>query len=1017
MKTKLLILLSSLLVFVTGLDLFAQQSVRIYGKVLDATTGEPVIGATVWVKNTTVGMTTDLDGLFSFKYEGKHPVVEVGCLGYASVEVLADGKELTVRLESDSQALDDVVVVAYGKQSQTSIVGSIATIQADKLEMPVAKLSTSLMGNLSGVVALNRNAEPGAGSTFWIRGVSTFGANADPLVLVDGVERSLDLVDVEDIKDFSILKDAAATAIYGVRGANGVILITTKSGEEGKPKITLKMESGILQPVKVPEMANSAQFAEMYNDALGYEYYGSDVINAYRTQSDPDLYPDVDWLKEIYKSHTWNQRANLSVSGGTSIVKYYVSGGFYNEDGLFAKDNMQQYNTSAYYRRFNFRANVDIKLHKYTTLNINLSTAFERKNQPGTSSSDIWNAAYTTSPNAFPMYYSNGQLAGDGHAMNPYALLTQTGYKQEFHTTAQSLFGLTQDFSEWITPGLTANIKFSFDSRQNVYQNRTRTPILWMASGRDENGDLITTTTASSNATEHLGYGESHSGDRSSYLEGSINYSRKFGNHNVGALFLYQHSQRNELSSSRGNNSASSEAAIEYRHQGIAGRVTYGYADRYFVEANFGYNGSENFAPGHRFGFFPSVALGYMISNEKFWKPISKTIDQLKIRASYGKVGNDEIGGGRRFLYMSTLGSSYSYAWGTEVKSTSGSSVGHWANTEVSWEESKKLDLGLDLSMFYCLKLNVDYFHEMRDGIFLQRNTIPYYTGISQSYMPYVNVGEMMNQGVDATLVFTKKIGEVDVMLRGNFTYARNKILDMDEPDNDWAYLNSTGLPRWQNFGYVALGLFKDQAEIDASPKQDLGSTPRPGDIKYMDLNNDGIINSFDRKPIGYTDVPEIVYGAGASLRWKGFDFSFLFQGATHCNFFINYGHTTAFSSTFIRRSSVLKDVYGNYWSESNPDPNAKYPRLAAPGQGANNTEKSTFWMVDGSYCRLKSAELGYTIPSRITKKAGIQTLRVYLSGVNLLTFSPFRLWDPELSNVYAYPNNRTVSLALNIGF
>ena len=485
MKTKLLILLSSLLVFVTGLDLFAQQSVRIYGKVLDATTGEPVIGATVWVKNTTVGMTTDLDGLFSFKYEGKHPVVEVGCLGYASVEVLADGKELTVRLESDSQALDDVVVVAYGKQSQTSIVGSIATIQADKLEMPVAKLSTSLMGNLSGVVALNRNAEPGAGSTFWIRGVSTFGANADPLVLVDGVERSLDLVDVEDIKDFSILKDAAATAIYGVRGANGVILITTKSGEEGKPKITLKMESGILQPVKVPEMANSAQFAEMYNDALGYEYYGSDVINAYRTQSDPDLYPDVDWLKEIYKSHTWNQRANLSVSGGTSIVKYYVSGGFYNEDGLFAKDNMQQYNTSAYYRRFNFRANVDIKLHKYTTLNINLSTAFERKNQPGTSSSDIWNAAYTTSPNAFPMSYSNGQLAGDGHAMNPYALLTQTGYKQEFHTTAQSLFGLTQDFSEWITPGLTANIKFSFDSLQNVYQNRTRTPILWMASGRD----------------------------------------------------------------------------------------------------------------------------------------------------------------------------------------------------------------------------------------------------------------------------------------------------------------------------------------------------------------------------------------------------------------------------------------------------------------------------------------------------------------------------------------------------
>ena len=1017
MKTRLLILLSSLMLLASGIVSSAQESVRIYGKVLDASTGEPVVGATVWVKNTTVGMTTDLDGLFSFNFDGKHPIVEVGCLGYNSVELLADGKEMLIRLENDSKALDEVVVVAYGKQSQTSIVGSIATIQADKLEMPVAKLSTSLMGNLSGVVALNRNAEPGAGSTFWIRGISTFGANANPLVLVDGVERDLDLVDVEDIKDFSILKDAAATAIYGVRGANGVILVTTRSGEEGKPKITLKMESGILQPVKVPKMANSLQFAEMYNDAIGYEFYSDDVRNAYANHTDPDLYPDVDWLNEIYKSHTWNQRANLSVSGGTSIVKYFVSGGFYNEDGLFERDNMKQYNTSAYYRRFNFRANVDIKLHKYTTLNVNLATAFESKNEPGTSSSDIWSAAYTTSPNAFPLQYSNGQLAGDANTQNPYVLLTQTGYKRSFYTTAQSLFGLTQDFGEWITPGLTANLKFSFDSRQNVYQNRTRTPIVWEASGRDENGELITSTNASANATEHLGYGESHSGYRSSYLEGSINYSRQFGNHNVGALLLYQHSMRNELSSSRGNNSQSSDEAIEYRHQGIAGRVTYGYADRYFIEANFGYNGSENFAPGHRFGFFPSVALGYMISNEKFWKPISRTVDQFKIRASYGKVGNDEIGGGRRFIYMSTLGSSYSYAWGTEVRSTSGSSVGHWANPDVSWEEATKLDVGLDLSLFYCLKLNVDYFHEMRNGIFLQRNTIPYYTGISQSYMPYVNIGEMMNQGVDASLVFSKKIGQVDVMLRGNFTFARNKILNMDEPENEFAYQNSTGLPRWQKFGLVAIGLFKNQAEIDASPKQELGSTPRPGDIKYLDLNNDGLINTFDRKPIGYTDVPEIVYGAGASLRWKGFDFSFLFQGATNVNFFINYNHTTVFSNTFLKRSSVLADIYGNYWTEENPDPNAKYPRLISPGQGGNNNQASTFWMVDGSYVRLKSAELGYTVPSRITKKAGIQTLRVYLSGVNLLTFSPFKLWDPELSNVYAYPNNRTISLALNIGF
>ena len=1005
------------MLFMAGPTISAQQSVRIYGKVVDEATKDPVVGATVWVKNTTVGMTTDLDGLFSFTYNGKHPVVEVACLGYTSTEVLPEGKELIIALKADSQAIDDAVVVAYGKQSQTSIVGSIAAIQPDKLKMPVAKLSNSLMGNLSGVIALNRNAEPGAGSSFWIRGISTFGANSSPLVLVDGVERDLNLVDVDDIKDFSILKDAAATAIYGVRGANGVVLITTREGEEGKPKITLKMESGILQPVQVPEMANSAQFAEMYNEAIGHKFYSDEVINAYKTHSDPDLYPDVDWLDELYKDFAMNERVNLSVSGGTSIVKYFVSGSFYNENGLFEQDNLKQYNTSAFYRKFNFRTNVSIKLHEYTTLNVNLATAFETKNSPGTTTGDIWAAAYTTSPNAFPMVYSNGQLAGDGHAANPYAQLTQSGYKQSFHTTAQSLFGLTQDFSEWITKGLTANLKFSFDSRQNVSQNRTRAPIVYLASGRDEFGNLITTSMNSTNATEHLKYAESHSGNRSTYLEGSINYSRKFGKHNVGALFLYQHSTENTLSSSRGSDATASNEAIQYRHQGIAGRVTYGYADRYFIEANFGYNGSENFAPGHRFGFFPSVALGYMISNEKFWQPISKVVDQLKIRGSYGKVGNDEIGGGRRFIYMSTLGSNTSYIWGTNPTTTTGSSVGHWANTEVGWEESKKLDIGLDLSLFYCLKLNVDYFHEMRDGIFVQRNTIPYYTGISQSYMPYVNMGEMMNQGVDATLVFNKKIGEVDVMLRGSFTFARNKILDMDEPNNMWEYQNQTGHPLYQKFGYVALGLFKDQAEIDASPKQELGPSPRPGDIKYLDLNNDGLINTFDQKAIGYPDVPEIVYVAGASLRWKGFDFSFLFQGTAHSNFFINYNHTNAFGNAFLEQSSVLADVYGNHWSEANPDLNAKYPRLASPGAGGNNSKLSTFWMVDGSYCRLKSAELGYTIPSRITKKAGIQTLRVYLSGVNLLTFSPFKLWDPELSNVYAYPNNRTVSLALNIGF
>lgn len=982
-------------------------SVKVTGQVVDAQTKEPVVGASIWIKDSTVGTSTDVSGNFSFSFSGHYSFVSISFVGYKSIEVPISSKPLHIELEQDNNALDEVVVVGYGVQKKASIIGSISSVSINNMKMPTAKLSTSLAGNLSGVIAVQRSGEPGAGSSFWIRGVSTFGSNASPLVLVDGIERSMDLVDVEDIKEFSILKDAAATAIYGVRGANGVVLITTRSGEEGKPRITLKIESGVISPTKVPDMINSTQFAEMYNDAAGYNFYQPEEIEAYRTGRDPDLYPNVNWLKALYKDHSWNQRVNLNVSGGSSIAKYYIAGAFYNEGGLFATDNLNNYDTSVFYRKYNFRSNVDVKLHKYTTLNVNLATTFERKNNPGTSASSIWQRAYQCSPNSWPMVYSNGQLAGNGQSYNPYVLLTQTGYQEQFWNTAQSLFSLTQDFGDWITKGLQVNIKASFDATNYNSLKRTKTPAQYIATGRDDEGNLITTQKVV--GTEDLAYSEGHSGSRTVYLEGTITYARRFERHNVGALFLYQQSQTNKTGVE------TSELALPYRHQGIAGRVTYDYDSRYFIEGNFGYNGSENFSPGRRFGFFPSVAAGWLISNEKFFQPLTNVVDMLKLKASYGKVGNDQIGGGRRFIYNSTVLSGYSMYFGESAVSYSGLRLGDWANANVGWEESTKLNLGVDVSLFNKLKISVDYFSEDRSGIFLQRKSIPYYVGITTQ--PWVNIGKMRNRGVDASFEYHQRIGEVDLTARGNFTYARNVITDMDQPDWQYLYMNGTGQARWQQFGYVSLGLFKDQEDIDSSPTQLLGDGVRPGDIKYLDLNGDGVINTYDRKPLGYRNVPEIVYGFGFSARWRSLDFSAFFQGTAHVNFFINSTHTMGFTTANIKEASVFSDVYGNYWSESNQDVNAKYPRLSV-GTNANNNQISTFWMANGRYLRLKNLEIGYTLPKKFANRMHMENLRIYASGVNLLTFSPFKLWDPDLNDgVYTYPNNRTISLGLTVGF
>lgn len=1000
----------------------------IKGTVLDAETNEPIIGAQIWLKETPDGTVTNIDGEFQLKVKGGVGILIISYIGYKSQEIAINGNQpIVCKLKPDTKVLDEVVVVGYGTQKKESVVGSIASVKVDDLKAPVSKLSNNLGGQLAGVITLQKNNEPGASTEFWIRGISTFGASKKPLVLVDGIERDMDLVNPEDIQSFSVLKDAAATAIYGVRGANGVILITTRTGEEGKPKISFRVEAGMLGPTKRPKMVNSMQFAEMYNEASRSanrkEPYSAETIEKYRTGEDPDLFPNINWMDELYKDYAFSERVNLGVSGGGNIAKYYISGAFYNEGGMFKSDSMNQYDTSTYFKRYNFRSNVDVKLHRTTTLNVNLSTVFEKLNGSGSNSdtsgagaTSIWKYAFITSPNAFPVRYSDGKFSGPStsEGFNPYNLLTQSGYYERFWNNAQSLIGLTQDLSELITPGLTANVKISFDAQNYNWIKRSKQVPTYVANGRDEEGNI--TYTQGNIGQENLDYSKGNTGYTTTYIEASVNYNRTFGKHSVGALFLYNQKQKNKTGVEK------AEDALPYRHQGIAGRLTYAYDNRYFIEGNFGYNGSENFSPGRRFGFFPSIAAGWLVSSEKFWEPISHVVDMFKIKGSYGEVGSDQIGA-RRFIYNPTIVDSGSYDFGENAHTEKGVRMGDWANPNVGWERAQKMNAGVEVSFFNSLKIQVDYFTEHRDGIFLERNSLPLYLGITTK--PYVNVGTMKNHGIDASLEYNQKVGQVRLSGKANFTYAHNTITDNDEPDWKYPYLNRRNQMLWQQYGLVDAGLFESQADIDSWPKQTFGEV-KPGDIKYVDINGDGQIDKNDEKPIGWAGVPEIVYGGGLSAAWKGFDISVFFQGVAHVTLQQNTTNSNADPCSAIQafrgrnmvESGVYEDIYYNHWSENNPNPNAKYPRLSI-GSNENNHRNSTFWLKDMSFLRLKNVEIGYNFPSKWIDPMRLSGLRLYFSGVNLLTFSKFKLWDPEVMQAQGanYPANRIFNVGININF
>lgn len=1003
---------SLLLIPVANLEPEEVMQETISGVITDAQTGEALPGVNIVIKNTSTGTSSDITGAYEINVPSLSDTLIFSYIGYVTQEIALEGRtELNVEMVMDAIMGEDIVVVGYGAQRRESVVGAISTIEVEELRVPTGSISNALAGRMSGVVSVQTTGEPGYDhAQFWIRGIGTFGANREPLILVDGIERDINGLDIEEVGSISILKDATATAVYGVRGANGVVLINTKRGEITAPRVSFRSEAGVTSPTRMPKFVDSAQFAELYNEARGSDFYSDEVIEMYQSNADPDLYPNVNWLDELYSAGASFQRYNLNVSGGNERLRYFVSGSFYDEDGIYRQNDLAQYNSNINLQRYNFRSNIDIYLTESTQFSIGIGDILTSRNRPGAGTGDIWGYAFSTSPNVFPAEFSDGSASGPswGTGENPYNLLVNSGYADEWNNKVQSVISLQQGL-DVITEGLAGRIMFSFDKENESLMVRSKTVETFLALGRDENNDVILNRTRE--GQDFLSYSSSSSGNRNIYFETQLNYQRDFGLHSVGGLLIYNQS------SFSNTGAGSLEASLPYVHQGIAGRLDYSFANRYFLEGNFGLNGSENFAKGHRFGFFPSIAIGWIPSNESFYTGISDVITFLKFRASHGYVGNDEIGGGRRFVYMSTVNQGASgYNFGPNNAGHGGLTFGEIGTPHATWERARMTNLGIEMHLFDNFIIQADAFYERREKIFLQRASLPSFFG--QTTLPYVNLGEMENKGVDGNIEYFQQLGDVSISVMGNFSYNRNKILENDQPDYAYTYRNRRGQKFGQQFGMVAVGLFESDEEIAQSPPQFGLTNLRPGDIKYLDVNGDGVIDSNDEVPIGYSNVPEMVYGFGSSIAYKGFDFSFLFQGVGNITRFIGGVPVYPFNSDNLGTSNIYEDVYYSRWTVESPSQDVMFPRLS-DGPNQNNYRNSTWWQRDMSYLRLRNVEIGYTIPYAVTEKIRARSLRVYLSGVNLLTFSKFDMWDPELntSNGNLYPISKVINFGISMNF
>ena len=1008
-------------------DTNGQETIEVTGTVTEKN-GTPMIGVNVIAKNIPgFGVITDIDGHYKIKIP-KYSYLVFSFVGFDAQEVFVKEQNTVdvVMQETEDAVIDEVVVTGTGAQKKISVTGAVTTVDVSQLRTPTASITNALAGNVPGILARQTSGLPGENiSEFWIRGISTFGAGSSALVLVDGFERSMDELNVEDIESFTVLKDASATAIYGSRGANGVILINTKRGKEGKTRVNAKVETSYNTRTYTPKFVNGSTYARMKNEALitrnDVPAYTDSDLELFDNGLDQDLFPSVDWMDLILKKGAPTYRATVDLTGGGTVARYFVSASYVNEGGMYETDRaMKDYNTNANYHRWNYRMNIDLDLTKTTLLRVGVAGALEKQNQPGSQYSEIWNSLMGYNPTLSPVRYSDGKWPGYGNGgqRNPWVLTTQQGYQENWKNKIETTINLDQDFS-FITPGLRFVGRFGFDTFTDNSDNRYKWPESWRAERqRTSDGELQFRRVE----TEHLMDGTmSSSGERKEYLEAELHYDRRFGDHTVGAVLKY--TQDKTTNTSPNNNSNSYDKivqSIQRRHQGLAGRFTYGWKSRYFVDFNFGYNGSENFAPGEQFGFFPAYSAAWNIAEEPFIKKALPWMSMFKVRYSYGKVGNDDIG--TRFPYIERYNTwsedGYHYGdIGTSGYQYDGLSYLRIASRGITWEVATKHDVGVDFALFNDkFTGTVDYFHEQRDGIYMLRSFLPQIVGLNHiTTKPYANVGAVLSRGFDGNIAYLQRIGQVDLTIRANMTYSKNEIKAYDEGNSHYPYKMHEGFRVDQARGLIAEGLFKDYDEIRNRAEQTFGEV-MPGDIKYKDVNGDGVINSDDEVAIGATTRPNLIYGFGISAQWKGLDINVHFQGAGKSSFFINGFTVYPFQDG--DWGNILTDVVGNYWSlGTNEDPNARYPRLSYGGN-SNNYRASTYWLRNGSYLRLKNVEIGYSIPKRWVNRIHLNNVRIYAMGTNLLTFSSFKLWDPELgsSNGQAYPLSKTITLGLNIG-
>ena len=1022
-----------------------QNKRKITGRVTDVK-GEPLIGVNVTVDGDANGSITNMDGLYEIFVTQKSVVLKFTYIGFKTSEIRTNASTniYDVALEEQVNELEETVIVGYGTQRKISNIGAQSSMKMEDIKTPSASLTTTLAGRLAGVVAVQRTGEPGKDAAdIWIRGISTPNTSS-PLVLVDGVERSFNDIDPEDIESLTTLKDASATAVYGVRGANGVILIKTKPGKVGKPTVSADYYESFTRFTKMVDLADGITYMNAANEAMRNDgiatKYTEDQIRNTIAGKDPYLYPNVDWLKEIFNDWGHNRRVNVNVRGGSEKVAYYASVSYFNETGMTVTDkNINTYDSKMKYSRYNFTTNLNIDVTPTTKVEIGAQGYLGEGNYPAISSADLYNAAMSISPVEYPkMFFVNGEAYVPGTSTNnnfnnPYSQATRRGYDNLTKNQIYSNLRITQDL-DMLTKGLKLTAMYAFDvyNEIHVHQDRAESTYNFLDTSVPYDMDGQPILQRIYEGSNVLSYKQETSGNKKTYLEASLNYDRTFNDdHRVSALFLFN--QQSKLLYPKGT----LEDAIPYRMMGIAGRATYSWKDRYFAEFNIGYNGAENFSPKHRFGTFPAFGVGWVISNEKFWQPLSKAVSFLKIRYTDGKVGNSEVSD-RRFMYLDQMkeNGDYGYKFGPNGTKWSGYETVNMA-VDLIWEESRKQDLGIDIKLFNDdLSIVFDLFKERRENILLKReHSIPSFLGYNTS-APYGNIGIIENKGFDGTIEYNKRINKDWVLaLRGNITFNKDKWIQGELPEQKYEWMNQYGRNINGVKGYVAEGLFT-QAEIDDMARWESLSdankaiTPKPfasqfgtvkaGDIKYKDLNNDGQIDAYDQTYISRGDVPTTVYGFGFTVGWKDLSVGMMFQGVAGAERVLNGSSINPFNGG--GGSGNLYSNIGDRWTEENPDQNAFYPRLSYGSEttsNINNFQKSTWWVRNMNFLRLKTLQVSYNLPKPWVNKVHLKNAAVYVMGTNLFTLSRFKLWDPELNtdNGASYPNTTSYSVGINFTF